>query len=354
MKRIVGILAVLLAMFFTLGNAQAPLEPPLITAIRNYDYTTFDDLVRNRIGINSRDHEGRTPIMHAVMSFEPYFVDQLIRAGANVNARSSRDGYTPLHFAVLTFPDMVRLLTNAWADLEIRDQNGYTPLLKLAESWHSTPEMFRYLIRLGADTAAISANSETAFNLIAQRQPNARKIDALCTGDNTAINTPDATDNTPLSHILGTMSEEGLLNPVTTNQAAVDAFIRCGADVNVTVFNRQMLTLAHNNMHMRGSGAYWQINDLTERPADLFGTEQSFIGRIEPRVQRLSVNDIEMFVFLVDDQTVRSVSWSAQLGTIDRNTGEYTATTAGTETITAINRENESQRATFSFPVRPQ
>jgi ankyrin repeat protein len=345
-----GFTVLLLAIHACVGLVGARAGEPLVTAIQSYDYDAFDDLVANRVGIDWRDAQTMTPLMHAVLSNEVSFVETLIRAGAEVNAKT-RFGYSPLHYAAFTSEAVVRSLVYWRAELESQDEGGNTPLLLLAADPGSDPAMLRLLLGLGADIAAVNADGATALILAARHNPNAEVLGVLCGAGGEVLNATDALGNTALSYVMGGLSEEGELQRVVTNQRGIHTLLDCGADVNSEVNGRLPLELAEANMHLRGSASYWRINDLTDRPTELVGLgPQGGTGAISPRPVRLLVGEQESFTFQIGEAPVASVRWQAALGQIDAS-GLYLATAPGRESITATNRKNEQETFTLIFVV---
>jgi ankyrin repeat protein len=62
-------------------------------------------------------------------------------------------------------PEGVRAALDAGADLEARDEDGWTPLMSAA-MWNSNPEVLQVLLDAGADATAKNEEKETAWDLI--------------------------------------------------------------------------------------------------------------------------------------------------------------------------------------------
>ena len=56
-------------------------------------------LIKRGATVDSRDHEGKTPLIHACTGPFPETVQALIKAGADVNAKGATEGFTPLMMA---------------------------------------------------------------------------------------------------------------------------------------------------------------------------------------------------------------------------------------------------------------
>jgi len=68
-------------------------------AVLRNDYEALDVLLKSA-DVDSRDADGRTPLMYAILAEDPdlKMIDYLLNHGADVNA-AEQAGWTPLHFA---------------------------------------------------------------------------------------------------------------------------------------------------------------------------------------------------------------------------------------------------------------
>jgi ankyrin repeat protein len=83
-------------------------------------------LIEKGAEVNSRDVDGRTALVEALSSeneIPPEIVEALVRGGADVNIRLA-GGLTPLMIAVSGDPGVVRLLVEAGADINAKDESG--------------------------------------------------------------------------------------------------------------------------------------------------------------------------------------------------------------------------------------
>jgi ankyrin repeat protein len=116
---------------------------------------------------------GWTPLHLASGFGQAESVTHLIKAGAQLEARDTLQGLTALMFAARTgnaaSVDKLRILTQAKADMEARDNNGKTALLIAAESSGATVEMIQALIDSGADINAKDNRGANALDLANKR-----------------------------------------------------------------------------------------------------------------------------------------------------------------------------------------
>jgi ankyrin repeat protein len=108
-----------------------------------------------------------TPLHWAAGSGTPANVALLLKAGADVDARDE-DGWTPL-FQALFFSTLkdhaaanIPILLKAGADVNARTEDGYTPLLVAA--WRGTSADIIVLLDAGADSRAKDKYGRTRVN----------------------------------------------------------------------------------------------------------------------------------------------------------------------------------------------
>ena len=186
-------------------------------------------------------------------------VTACLDAGSDVSARTE-DGYTPLHHAARESddPEVVDELLAASADPDPRDHDGDTPLSLAAFQVSSRTAVVESLLAAGANprtrtervrtplhyAAAVWKAPEIAALLAAGAKPMAR----------------DARGRTPLHHATDPLWARSVMDP----QRAVDALLDAGADPmaedddGITPWD-----LAKENDELRGSDAYWRMNDAT-------------------------------------------------------------------------------------------
>jgi uncharacterized protein len=101
--------------------------------------------------VDSRDPDGRTPLINAVGRGESTTVADLIKRGAAVNA-ADRRGWTALHMAAESHRvELARVLLDAGAAIESEDAHGNTPLWRAVFVSKGRGEMITFLLARGAD-----------------------------------------------------------------------------------------------------------------------------------------------------------------------------------------------------------
>ena len=102
-----------------------------------------------------------TPIAKAAMDGDASAIKRLLETGTNINEPDSRHGWTPLFWAIYyNKPDIVQLLLNEGALVNIQDAEGNSPLMIATSSEYA---ILHTLIEKGADVNARNKRGETAL-----------------------------------------------------------------------------------------------------------------------------------------------------------------------------------------------
>lgn len=105
-----------------------------------------------------------TPLMIAVMMDRPEVVKLLLTHGADVNARTRNQKLTALHMAA-AFQNvaMTQVLLEHWADPDIGDHQGNTPLHHALSEKRGAADVVRLLLQRGATADAQNQRGQTAL-----------------------------------------------------------------------------------------------------------------------------------------------------------------------------------------------
>ena len=157
-------------------------------------------------------------ILAAWFNSNPAVIKALIKARADVNARD-QNGWTPLMFAAQfnSSPAVIEALIKAKADANARNKDGWTPLM-FAASFNSNPAVIETLIKAKADVNARYKDGWTPLMAAAQ---------------------------------------------FNSSPAVIEALIKAQADVNARdKAGKTAFDYAEDNPKIKGTPVYWKLNDL--------------------------------------------------------------------------------------------
>jgi uncharacterized protein len=132
----------------------------LHVAARNGNERLISALLKQKANPNARNRVGDSPLMLAAYTGKLDAVDLLLAGGAKLN----HEGWTPLHYAVFAEqPDMVSRLLDKGAKVNARAPNEQTPLMLAAKNGNIT--IAKLLLNAKADTELKDQHGETALTL---------------------------------------------------------------------------------------------------------------------------------------------------------------------------------------------
>lgn len=146
----------------------ADIQQAFQQALRDNDVETARRMLAAGADVNAplsaEDEYYNYPIFHAIEDIHLEMLQLLIEAGADVNVRDKGNS-TPLMECNLACAEVVRMLLEAGAEVNpVRDEENYTPLLYAARS--GSPESVKLLLEAGAHVNVHGGNScETPYEL---------------------------------------------------------------------------------------------------------------------------------------------------------------------------------------------
>jgi len=148
----------------------------LYSAADGNDTETIRLLVEAGADVNAADALGFTPLIHAAGRYNIEAVKLLLAKGANVNAMTGSGfnkvkagtiglgNWTPLTAASQGPVELVRLLLDAGAKVDVPDARNMTALMLAAASDRPRPDVVRLLLARGANVNALSTEGETPLD----------------------------------------------------------------------------------------------------------------------------------------------------------------------------------------------
>jgi ankyrin repeat protein len=132
------------------------------------DFDLVKEMLKNRPEIiNSQDKWGFSAL-HNVMSEEQFeIIKYLISKNVLVNIQND-EGIAPLHLAC--YKENAELLFHAGADINLKDNNGNTPLHILAADGEENIEVVEYLLSIGANKEIKNNSNKTPLDISKLRE----------------------------------------------------------------------------------------------------------------------------------------------------------------------------------------
>lgn len=200
----------------------------LLAAIRVGDRTSVARLLADPSLVNMADQHGATPLMHATLYADAELMRLLIDKGADVNIADA-SGATALMWGAGDLAK-VRLLVQHGANVDARSQLGRTPLL-VASTYAGNAEVVQLLLAAGASANDRDQFGETALTS-ASKRGDAKLVEILiAAGADVATSGGGFMPRPPLAWA----AEEG-------NVATIATLLKHGADkdakgLNAALFN---------------------------------------------------------------------------------------------------------------------
>ncbi|XP_065346583.1 serine/threonine-protein phosphatase 6 regulatory ankyrin repeat subunit B-like [Cloeon dipterum] len=133
---------------------------------RNLDL--FEVLLKNKADVNNEYKLfGNTPLHHAALANYPEIIEMLVNHGADVNLQN-KNGWTALHLAARHNPELSQTLLDHGADVNSKHNDGWTALHFVTQH---NPELSQTLLDHGADVNSKDNDRWTALHYAAIHNP---------------------------------------------------------------------------------------------------------------------------------------------------------------------------------------
>lgn len=212
----------------------------MLQAIRNGDVAYLKAHL-TKAEVEVRDQRGATPLMHAAAFGNLEILKLLIDAGADVNARNNFDA-TALLWAARD-SEKARLLIERGADVNAQSKQGRTPLM-VASLRRGGSAIVALMLAKGADVNLRSGRGETALALAAS-VGDAETVKLLLT-KGADPNIPDRTGATPINRASSGKHAEVVQLLIRKGVDVNNANTVAGPPVKNGPINRLKITALHN------------------------------------------------------------------------------------------------------------
>jgi len=184
------------------GEELKAAKEPIHAAARQGDIEAVKQHLAAGADVNAIDHEGNTPLHHAVYNDQTEIIRLLIDKGAEVNgkrkAANHEKGVAPLHTATWrsTIETMELLIDNG-ADVNMKRADGAIALHYAV--WFGLKEKAEFLLSKGSDVKARDGNNEgaTPLHVAVWKSPNNGIVELLIENE-ADVNDKNNSGETPL------------------------------------------------------------------------------------------------------------------------------------------------------------
>lgn len=147
-------------------------EKQLLKAAETGNLAQVENLIAQNVNIDAVDENGRTALHLATYEDHTKVAEALIEAGANPNHRTNYDSTPLISAAGRSSTEIVRMLIEAGADINIHHKTCQRSALYWAVTKNQT-ETAKLLIEAGADTSCLSAEQKEQYKnyLFNTKQP---------------------------------------------------------------------------------------------------------------------------------------------------------------------------------------
>ena len=126
----------------------------LTNVIYQEDINHIENMTNRDLDISTLDSDGRTVLMHAVLESEPNIstIQSLLDQGVDIDHQDSEQRWSALHFAARdNKKEVVALLLNSGASVDLLDVFGNTPLWRAVMSFSGECSIVKNLLSHGAE-----------------------------------------------------------------------------------------------------------------------------------------------------------------------------------------------------------
>lgn len=148
------------------NQAQVPLTISIFRAASDGNVTAVQNLLNAGIDVNTREHEGETPLMYAAVAGKTEVLKLLLDRGADINAVSSNNETALARAVGVNQYDAVKLLLDRGADIEKSTDGKGPPLIYAAGG--GDLKMVKLLLERGANVNSSDPDGHSALTAAAE------------------------------------------------------------------------------------------------------------------------------------------------------------------------------------------
>ncbi|MGE6415531.1 ankyrin repeat domain-containing protein [Planococcus kocurii] len=138
----------------------------IFEAILTKDLFLLSQILNAGCDVNVQDEDGRTALMEAVIDNNVEIVKLLIQFGADVNKQDYLAETSALHFAAQNnSSELVELLLENQAEVELEDVHGNTPLSDAVFNSRGEGDVIKILLLHGSDQNKKNKHGISPLNL---------------------------------------------------------------------------------------------------------------------------------------------------------------------------------------------
>lgn len=238
------VLAMLKALGARFGNK-------LQTAVLCGDIAAAEAALQEGCSIHEGGENNFTPLCLAMVSMEPGMCAWVLSKGADANAPVGPGKMSPIVLAARTGREVaVRELAKSGVDVNQRDDNEDTPLIRACRSGRYAYPAIRALLECGADVNAVNKQQRSALYFLSDSVYNMDTVEnaraLIAKGAN--VNAADVNGVTPLMELCSCLGSVYCDEPIYDKEsvlAMLKLLIDSGADINVEKKSGDMFITVH-------------------------------------------------------------------------------------------------------------
>lgn len=223
----------------------------LQTAVLYGDIAAAEAALQEGCSINEGGENNFTPLCLAMISMEPGMFAWVLAKGADANAPIGPGKMSPIFMAARSGREIaVRELAKSGVDINQRDNNEDTPLIRACRGNKYCYPAIRALLECGADVNAVNKQQRSALYFLSDSVYNMDTVEnaRALIGKGANVNAADVDGVTPLMKLCSCLGSVFCDEPIYDKEsvlAMLKLLVDSGADVNVEKKSGDMFVTVH-------------------------------------------------------------------------------------------------------------